>query len=279
VSGRTPRRAGALLLLLAALAGCGDGDEPRADATPTAAATPQETATPAPTATPTAEAEATPEPERDAEAERDPVAKPPAAPGARAVRFRATDGEAVSGQYVPAGRNAPAVVLLHEVRGGPAQWDELVPYLHAAGFATLAYKSRPSQLEAERLPDALGAVRWLRDRPDVDRKRIALVGASIGASTAVLAMATGARETADAAVALSPADSADLWALQDDGRYRPHDVLFVSDDREADSVEILQEGAVHSQAIRSAEAGHGVALLAEDGVRDALLAWLSTRVN
>jgi alpha/beta hydrolase fold len=236
--------------LLLALAGCGgDGEEPRAATT----------ATPAPTAT------ATP--------------APPRAPRARPVRFRASDGKRVTGQYAAAGRNAPAVVLLHEIRGGPDQWDPLIPYLHDAGFATLAYQSRPFPLESKRLPDALGAIRWLRDRRDVDPERIALVGASIGASTAVVAMATGARETAGAAVALSPADSADIWALQDDDRYRPHDVLFVSDEREATSVEGMFDGAVRSKAIRSEAPGHGVALLPENGVRQALLAWLDDRVR
>jgi acetyl esterase/lipase len=188
-------------------------------------------------------------------------------------------GEPVTGKYVAAGRDAPAVVLLHEIRGGPDQWKPLIPYLHEAGFATLAYQSRPSPLEAERLPDALGALRWLRDRPDVDPERIALVGASIGASTAVFAMATGAREQADAAVALSPPDSSDIWALQDDDRYRPHDVLFVSDERESSSVEGMLDGAVRSKAIRSEAPGHGVALLPEPGVHDALLTWLKTRVR
>jgi BAAT / Acyl-CoA thioester hydrolase C terminal len=238
------------LLVAAALAGCGD-DEPRAAATETA------TATPTPTPTP----------------------EPPPTPRSRTVRFTAADGERVTARYVPAGRNAPGVVLLHEIRGGPDQWDVLVPYLHAAGFATLAPSSRPSPLEAERLPDALAAIRWLRGRPEVDRDRIGLVGASIGASTTVFAMATGARKTVDAAVALSPPDSADIWSLQDDGRYRPHDVLFISDDREATSVEGMQDGTVRSEAIRSEEAGHGVALLAEADVRDALLAWLDERVR
>ena len=241
------------LLLAVALAGCGgEDDEPRAAATATP--TPSATATPAATETP--------------------VATPPKAPRARAVRFRATDGEHVSGQYVPAGRNAPAVVLLHEIRGGPDEWDPLVPYLHEAGFATLAYKSRASALEAERLPMRSARSGGYRDRPDVDPKRIALVGASVGASTAVLAMATGARRTADAAVALSPPDSADIWERQDDGRYRPHDVLFVSDDKEAFSVEAMFDGAVRSKAIRSEAPGHGLALLPEPGIHDALLAWL-----
>jgi hypothetical protein len=36
---------------------------------------------------------------------------------------------------------------------------------------------------------------------------------------------------------------------------------------------------VRSKAIRSAGPGHGVALLAEPGVRDSLLAWLDERVR
>ena len=196
------------------------------------------------------------------------------------MRFRAADGEPVTGQYTAAaGDDAPAVVLLHEIRGGPDQWAPLVPYLHAAGFATLAYGSRSSAFEHERLPDALGALRWLRGREGVDPDRLALVGASIGASTAVLAMATGARATADAAVALSPPDSSDIWALQDDDRYRPHDLLLVSDERESASAEGMLDGAVRSEAMRSAGPGHGVALLPEAGVRDALLAWLDDRVR
>jgi BAAT / Acyl-CoA thioester hydrolase C terminal len=248
-------RTACLVAALAAavvVAGCGgDDDGTRAAAEPAVTATP----TPAP-----------------AEA-------PPDAPAARKVRFRATDGEPVSGRYTPAGRDAPAIVLLHQIDGGVDQWEPLVPYLHAAGFATLAYQSRQSALEAERLPDAIGALRWLRSHPDVDPRRLGLVGASIGASTAVLAMATKARRTVDAAVALSPPDSSDIWSLQDDDRYRPHDVLFIADDREAVSAEGMMDGAVRSELLRSEGPGHGVALLPERGVRDALLAWLDERVR
>jgi hypothetical protein len=203
----------------------------------------------------------------------------PAAPRAEPVRFNAADGQPVTGEYTAAGKNAPAVVLLHEIRGGPDQWEPLVGHLHAAGYATLAYRSRASALESERLPDALAAVRWLRARPRVDPRRIALVGASIGASTAVFAMATGARRTADAAVALSPPDSSDIWALQGDGRYHPHDLLLVSDERESTSAEGMLDGAVRSKAIRSDRPGHGIVLLGETGVREALLSWLDERVK
>jgi hypothetical protein len=208
-----------------------------------------------------------------------PTPTPPAKPDAEVVHFRASDGKRVAAQYAPAGDGAPAVVLLHEIRGGPDQWDGLVPYLHAAGFATLAYESRSSVIERDRIRDALGAVRWLRHRPDVDPRRLALVGASIGASTTVFAMATGTRRTVDAAVALSPPDSADIWRLQDHGRYRPHDLLLVSDDRESSSVDGMMSGAVRSRALRSEHPGHGVALLGEPRVRTALLAWLEARVS
>ena len=238
-----------VLAFAAAVAGCGFQDEPAGG---------ESTRTPpAASATPT----------------------PPAPPRARTVRFEASDGRPVSAQYTPAGRGAPAVVLLHDIRGGLDQWDGLVPHLHAAGFATLAYESRSSVMERERIRDTLGAVRWLRTRPDVDRRRLALVGASIGASTTVFAMATGTRRTVDAAVALSPPDSTDIWALQDDDRYRPHDLLLVSDERESASVEGMLPGAVRTKALRSNGPGHGTELLAEAGVRDALLAWLDDRVR
>jgi dienelactone hydrolase len=74
----------------------------------------------------------------------------PSAPLAREVTFEASDGEPVTALFTPAGARAPAVVLLHEIHGRPEQWDDLVPDLHAAGFATLAYESRGSPVEKDR---------------------------------------------------------------------------------------------------------------------------------
>ena len=87
-------------------------------------------------------------------------------------------------------------------------------------------------------------------------------------------MATGARRTVDAAVALSPPDTPDVWTLQDRHRYHPHDLLLISDARESASAKSMLDGAARSRTLRSAGPGHGVALLAEARVRDALVAWL-----
>lgn len=260
------RWAAAAIAAMTVMGGCGGDDEPG----PVGGATPA--------ATPAAVAEATPEARPVPSAEPSPP--PPEPPRARRVTLTAPDGERAAAQFTPAGRRAPAIVLLHEIRGGPDQWDGLVPDLHEAGFATLAYKSRASPLEAERMPDVVAALDWLRAHPrQVDRSRIGLVGASIGASTTVLAMATDARKAADAAVALSPPDSSDIWALQDDGSYRPHDVLFIADVREVASAQDMMDGAVRSEVMTSEQPGHGVALLSEPGVRAVLLDWLRDRVT
>jgi dipeptidyl aminopeptidase/acylaminoacyl peptidase len=240
------RRAALAAVLALGLAGCGGGgDEPqpaRATATATAAAT-------------------------------------AAAPPSKAVRFKASDGKRVTGRFTPAGPHAPGIVLLHEIRGGPDQWNDFVPYLHDAGYATLAYLSRPTIVEHERMPDVKGAIAFMRRQAGVDPRRIGLLGASIGPSTAVLAMATEPGKTLGAAVALSPPDSADIWDLQGRHRYRPHDMLLASDDREASSAEGMLDGAVRSKAIRSQNPGHGVVLLREPGIRRALLGWLQSRLR
>jgi dienelactone hydrolase len=235
-------------LVCAALAGCGgsgDGDR---------AAAPSATPSPTPTATST-----------------------PAVPS-DPVAFRASDGRRVRGKFTPAGRHAPAVVLLHEIRGGMDQFDGFLPVLHEAGFATLAYTSRAEISETDRLPDLAGAIRWLRAQPGVDRNRIGVVGASIGASTATVAIADSERRRLRAAVALSPPDTPDVFSLQDDGRYRPHDVLFVSDRGEASAVENARPGAVRSRAMIAPGAGHGVELLPMPAVRSAVVGWLRDRL-
>jgi hypothetical protein len=81
-----------------------------------------------------------------------------------------------------------------------------------------------------------------------------------------------------AAVALSPPDTPDVFALQDDERYRPHDVLFVSDKGEASSVENARPGAMRSRAMVAPGAGHGVELLPLPAVRSAVVGWLRDRL-
>jgi hypothetical protein len=203
----------------------------------------------------------------------------PAAPPARRVRFRASDGKPVEGVYRPAGAAAPAVVLVNELVGGVEEWDAFAPHLHDAGFATLAYDGRGGVDEAELVKEVGGAVAFLRRRPDVDARRLGIVGASVGASTAVLAMTGPDRRRLRAGVALSPPAAPALEALMEKHRYHPRKVLFMSDQREQSSVKSLAPGAIGSRLAVSEMNGHGLALLETETNRSVVLDWLERHLE
>ena len=62
---------------------------------------------------------------------------------------------------------------------------------------------------------------FLRRRADVDPRRIAVVGSSIGGATAVLAMTGPTRRRLRAAVAISPPTASPLEALMERDRDAP----------------------------------------------------------
>ncbi len=242
-------------LLIAALAGCGDQRRRAAAESPT----------PAPTRT--ASATATPE--------------PPLPPGRR-IAFRSSDGKRLHGMLRPAGRRAPGIVLVHQYNGGPGQWDPIVGTLHEAGFATLAYTSRdPAELDETLLArDVRGAVAALRRRPEVDGRRIGLLGASIGASAVAYAIGVEPTARVRAGVGLSPSESAELIDAGTRRRFRPHDLLLISDAHEASDVDYLRQDA-HGKGITryvSPDGGHGVLQLEVPAARRRLLDWLRERV-
>jgi pimeloyl-ACP methyl ester carboxylesterase len=236
-----------LIALLAALllTACGEEEPPRRAATPTATSSPT----------------AAPAPERRGEP----------------VRFRSADGRNVRGVLGRSRADAPAVILLHQYRADLSQWDAFAPVLRRAGYTTLAYDDRGSLDETELVGDLEAAVRYLRrGRP---RLRVGVIGASIGASTALYAGASRLRAQLDAVVAMSPADSSPLIELQTTGRYRPHDLLLVSDRRESVTTENLLEGARRTRRFVSEQKGHGVELLGDPQVESLILSWLDRRLR
>jgi dienelactone hydrolase len=207
-----------------------------------------------------------------------PVESSPA-PRAEPVRFPASDGEPVDGIFRPAGTGAPAVLLVNGLVGGVAQWDAFVPHLHDAGFATLAYDGRGGVDVTALAEEVGGAVAFLRGRPDVDPRRLGIVGASVGGSTALLAVAGPERRRLQAAVALSPRAAPALLALKAERRYHPRHVLFLSDQREQATVEPLTRGALDSRSLVSEMTGHGVALLESVAYRRVVLDWLEQHLG
>jgi pimeloyl-ACP methyl ester carboxylesterase len=206
-------------------------------------------------------------------------ATPAPAPPHRTVRFRARDGRRLHGELTPAGRrHAPAVILVHGLYGEPEQWEEFAGQLHRAGFATLAYASRSDREsdEAVLARDLTGAVRALRARPEVDPARIVLAGASVGGSAVAYALGTQPGLPVRGGVGFSAVEGPREVELAKRHAFRPHDLLLISDNREAESARDLRADA-HGKGVTTFAAettGHGIALLADASVRARALAWL-----
>ena len=239
------RRLACASLSALALCGCG-GDDPGPDG----AAAPD---APAATATP------------------DPVPT-------RRIAFRATDGKPLHGRLAPAAGGDAGVVLVHEIDGTPAQWDDFVRLLHADGLTTLAYRSRGTNTADERLlaRDIAGAAAELARRLGVGRGRIGVVGASIGATaTAWLAGGTPGRGLA-AFVALSPVP----FSRPAPRAWQPHDLLVLADEEERIYAEALLEPARDGYTLEQTPVfGHGVGLLPDARVSDRVRAWLRARLG
>ena len=100
--------------------------------------------------------------------------------------------EGLLGNYFPGRGKAPAVLMLggSEGRLGP-EWTNLSKAMQSEGFSVLQLscfrgpKQNP-RLELIPLEYFATALRWLRQRPEVNPARVAIVGMSKGAEAALL---------------------------------------------------------------------------------------------
>ena len=115
----------------------------------------------------------------------------------RAVALRAADGVAIAATvYEAPGSPAPAVVLVHMLTRTKEDWRPFAERLQAAGITALALDLRGhGQSEGSAAPaqamalDVRAAVSWLAARSEVRAGAVAIVGASLGASLALLTAA------------------------------------------------------------------------------------------
>lgn len=111
------------------------------------------------------------------------------------VEFPAEDGVRIAAEFSRPRQGGPVFVLLHGLGAGRGEWGRLAGLLRERGWGTLAFDARghgesggPRYTEF-RTPEAwaaiekdlAGALRFL-SKAGVPRRRVALVGASIGAN-------------------------------------------------------------------------------------------------
>mgnify|MGYP000473990913 CR=1 FL=1 len=112
------------------------------------------------------------------------------------VTFSSRDGLALSGWFVR-GRNGATVVITHGLSGNRLSGTHAARLLSKQGFAVLLYELRGhgrSQADINtwgwvEINDLLGAVDYLRSRPDVDPDRIGALGYSLGGQISLRAAA------------------------------------------------------------------------------------------
>jgi len=202
----------------------------------------------------------------------------------RAVQLRASDGVTLAATVYEA-RPGPAVVLVHMLTRTKEDWRPLAERLQAAGLTALAFDLRGhGQSEGVAAPsaamalDVRAALNWLADRPDAGSGAVAIVGASIGASLALLAAAD--TPAVRGVVLLSPA--ADYRGVRIEAaarKYGARPMLLAASGEDPYALRTLRALAGKDQPARqqrvSAAAAHGSYLLERDTeLAAALVDWL-----
>ena len=214
------------------------------------------------------------------------VGSPLAAQEPEAVYFPAADGFRIHADYYPAQRStpyAPMAILLHMNRADRGTWKPLAGPLSEAGFATLAIdmrghgesqtpnteeqvEKRDTRLYKDMYDDVRGAYDWLAEQEGVDRGRVALVGASVGASVALRYAVQD--KSVDAIVCLTPGTLyLGLDSKRDMRRFRGRKIL------------LLATEGVKTKTYKGHEA-HGTAMFGEvPGVEKEIVAFLKRAIG
>ena len=214
-----------------------------------------------------------------------------ASPGAEAagtrVSFPSGDGVVIAGEFHEAASHpAPAVLLVHMLSRSHADWGGLPERIRDAGITALAIDLRghgqssgsPQDLQAM-IGDVRAAALWLSTRPNVRGDQIAIVGASLGASLALLAVVNVPQVRAIAL--LSP--SLDYRGLRTDNtlikRLGSRSIWLAASDQDPLALRSLRDIAAEPSGPReqhvSSVLAHGTVLLDKDGdLARSLVDWL-----
>ncbi|HVP38299.1 MAG TPA: alpha/beta fold hydrolase [Candidatus Saccharimonadales bacterium] len=220
------------------------------------------------------------------------------APKVTAERVTVTtpDGVPLAGTWWAQGEKAPAVLLLHMLGHQRHDWDALSEQLAGAGYSVLAIDFRGhgesvkqgnrrldyndfSARDWKALPgDVTAALNWMVAQPKVETEHLGIVGASIGANSALLAAAGDKR--VHSLVLLSPGlDYHGLKTERAMEQYGTRSIFLLAsddDDYSASTVRRLGTLARGRNSVKVfAKAGHGTNMFAaEPPLPGLILGWL-----
>jgi dienelactone hydrolase len=206
----------------------------------------------------------------------------PSDPGAPQTVTFSTEDDAnvvVTGDlYLPEKSPAPAVLALHQWNANRSSYKDLARALRDAGFVVLAVDGRgfgesTQSVDGKVEPawsltnDIAAAIEYLKSQPSVDGQRIGIVGASYGASNALIYAADNPRDVRSVAllsVGLNYHDTLPTEPALKKYGDRPLLMMAARDDAESAADTEKLAAAVKSSKYTTkvyAAGGHGTALL------------------
>ena len=206
------------------------------------------------------------------------------------VRFATEDGIVITGTLYSAGKNAPTVLCLHQWRSDRSSFAGFAKELQTAGITVLTIDMRGyggstktedgKRIRPERIAgkDIVAAIAFLRGHSSVDAARIGIVGASYGASNAIIYAAKDSQIRAVALLSPGLNYFNELPTRASVKAYGDRPLFAIASSEDVRSVETVQAYAslAPQQVTRIVEnAGHGTDIFAAGvGLGQELLTFL-----
>jgi uncharacterized protein len=114
------------------------------------------------------------------------------------VSFKSADGRLnLTGYFYPSPASKAALILCHGFHGGAVDTHKPALYSQATGYNVLTFdfrgcgesEGKTTSIGFYEVEDLLGAVEYVKTRPEVDPQRIAVYGYSMGGAVAIMAAA------------------------------------------------------------------------------------------
>lgn len=206
------------------------------------------------------------------------------------VEFNTEDGITIKGTYYPSETiktGAPALLLVHMLNSNKEAWQGFATASQKAGYGVLAIdlrghgESGGRKFEYGNMENDLdAALSWLTSRPELNKDRIGIAGASIGGN---LALRTASRYAkVKSVVMLSPGlDYRGVTTLDALAQYGQRPVMIVAAENDtyaADSARTLNSQALGQHQLQIYPGSdHGTNLFqAQAGLQPMMLAWFAS---
>lgn len=198
------------------------------------------------------------------------------------------DGQSIAYQIYPNKVGSPAVILLHMLRRTRTDWDSIAKWLQKNGYTVIAFDSRGhgqstgdwekfGPEDYNKMVLDVAAIKSVLENQGADVKKLAIIGASIGANTAFNYAATD--QDVATIILLSP--GLDYQGVQTANTKFNKAFLIVASNDDSYSAQSVQQIAANNpnaEVLMYEDAGHGTNMFIKNELAPKMLAWLKAHL-